>query len=55
MARADAGYAGEQLGRYDTPRMRKWTKRIAVRKDRQAARRLGEDAPKKRRYAGWSD
>lgn len=55
MAHSQCPAVGEQLGRFDSPTMRRWAKRVATRKARQAARRLGEDAPRKRRYSGWSD
>ena len=53
--RVRAFYCGEQIGRYNGPKSRRWLKREARRKERQNARRLGEDAPICRRYSGWGD
>lgn len=47
--------SGEQLGVYDSPKSRRFWKRYAHRRDRQEARRDPENAPRKRRYAGYYD
>ncbi len=48
-------HCGEQVSRWNSAAMKRSLKKEARRKERQNARRLGEDAPTRRRYAGWGD
>lgn len=43
------------MGRFDTPRERRIRKREATRKERRVAKVDPENAPTRRRYAGWAD
>lgn len=47
--------AGEQIGRHSGVKGKRWAKRESRRKMRQAWRMFKEDAPTKRRFAGWED
>jgi len=49
------GYSGEQIGRYNGSKYKRVLKKETRRQDRRNWTRMGEDAPRKRRYAGWGD